>query len=51
MHRSYLMLDPEGRFYQREGSGYVKCVPIVQVGAARALAGVDLDAKTYASRY
>jgi radical S-adenosyl methionine domain-containing protein 2 len=51
MHRSYLMLDPEGRFYQREGSCYVKSAPIVQVGAAHALEGVDFDAKTYVSRY
>tara|TARA_R110000850_G_scaffold8890_1_gene32693 strand:- start:672 stop:1526 length:855 start_codon:yes stop_codon:yes gene_type:complete len=51
MHRSYLMLDPEGRFYQREGSGYVKSAPIVKVGAAHALEGVDFDAKTYVSRY
>lgn len=51
MHRSYLMLDPEGSFYQREGSSYVKSDPIVQVGAAQALHGVEFDAKTYISRY
>ena len=51
MHRSYLMLDPEGRFYQREVSDYLRSPRIVDVGACNALQGVEFDAKTYASRY
>ena len=51
MHRSYLMLDPDGRFYQREGSDYLRSAPIVQVGAASALQGVEFDSKAYSSRY
>lgn len=51
MHRSYLMLDPDGRFYQREGSGYMKSDPVALIGAAHALRGVEFDAKTYMSRY
>ena len=51
MHRSYLMLDPEGSFYQREGSSYQKTPPIAQVGAVGALKGVEFDAETYLSRY
>ncbi|WP_394198562.1 viperin family antiviral radical SAM protein [Litoreibacter albidus] len=51
MHRSYLMLDPDGRFYQREGSSYIRSAPILDVGAATALRSVEFDAKTYSSRY
>jgi radical S-adenosyl methionine domain-containing protein 2 len=51
MHRSYLMLDPDGRFYQRDGSDYLRSESIVQVGAATALQGVEFDTATYASRY
>jgi radical S-adenosyl methionine domain-containing protein 2 len=51
MYRSYLMLDPEGRFYQRDGSDYLRSDPIVEVGAAIALKSVEFDATTYASRY
>ncbi len=51
MHRSYLMLNPEGRFYQRIGSDYLSSEPVVQVGAATALRRVEFDVETYASRY
>ncbi len=51
MHRSYLMLNPEGRFYQRVHSGYLKSKPVVQVGAMTALKEVEFDAPTYLSRY
>lgn len=51
MHRSYLMLDPDGRFYQRDGSDYLRSEPLVEVGAATALRGVEFDAATYAGRY
>lgn len=51
MHRSYIMLDPDGRFYQRDGSDYMRSASILDVGAAIALRSVEFDAKTYASRY
>jgi radical S-adenosyl methionine domain-containing protein 2 len=51
MHRSYIMLDPDGRFYQREGSDYLRSAPILDVGAATALQSVEFDAETYTSRY
>tara|TARA_R110002126_G_scaffold185206_1_gene333715 strand:- start:194 stop:1048 length:855 start_codon:yes stop_codon:yes gene_type:complete len=51
MHRSYIMLDPDGRFYQREGSDYLRSAPILDVGAATALQSVEFDAETYSSRY
>jgi radical S-adenosyl methionine domain-containing protein 2 len=51
MHRSYIMLDPDGCFYQREGSGYLRSAPILDVGAATALQSVEFDAETYFSRY
>ena len=51
MHRSYIMLDPDGRFYQREGSDYLRSAPILEVGAAIALQSVEFDAETYFNRY
>lgn len=51
MHRSYIMLDPDGRFYQRKGSDYLRSAYILDVGAATALQTVEFDAKTYLSRY
>lgn len=51
MHRSYIMLDPDGRFYQREVSGYLRSAPILDVGAATALQSVEFDAEIYSSRY
>lgn len=51
MHRSYIMLDPDGRFYQREGSDYLRSAPILDEGAATALQSVEFDTETYFSRY
>jgi radical S-adenosyl methionine domain-containing protein 2 len=51
MHRSYIMLNPDGCFYQREGSGYLDSAPILDVGAATALQSIEFDAETYFSRY
>ena len=51
MHRSYLMLNPEGRFYQREGSSFMQSEPVLQDGAAVALRDMEFDAETYLSRY
>ncbi len=51
MHRSYLMLDPQGCFYQRDGSGYVKSAAVFEVGAAQALRSVEFDAEAFLARY
>lgn len=51
MHRSYLMMNPEGRFYQREGSSYVYGGSVIEGGALAALAGVEFDAPAYLGRY
>lgn len=51
MHRSYLMINPKGRFYQRNGDGYVYGKAIQEVGAANALGGVEFNIQTYAKRY
>lgn len=51
MHRSYIMLDPDGRFYQRQGSHYLRSAPVLEVGAATALQSVEFDAETYLNRY
>ncbi|MGR3198005.1 MAG: viperin family antiviral radical SAM protein [Paracoccus sp. (in: a-proteobacteria)] len=51
MYRSYIMLDPDGRSYQREGSGYLRSAPILDLGAATALQSIEFDAETYFSRY
>ena len=51
MHRSYLMIDPAGRFYQREGSEYLRTKPITDLGAELALSGVEFDAACYLRRY
>lgn len=51
MHRSYLMLNPEGRFYQRDGSHFMQSEPVLKDGAALALKSVEFDAKTYLTRY
>lgn len=51
MHYSYLMLDPSGRFYQRNGSGYSFTRPIMDIGIFPALREVKFDTKAYLSRY
>ena len=51
MSRSYLMIDPDGCFYQRDGSNYLRSDPILEVGVFEALRGVEFDAETYAGRY
>ena len=54
MHRSYVMLDPQGCFYQRleqTGSEHLVSQPVVKVGASRALQEIWFDVPTYSSRY
>jgi radical S-adenosyl methionine domain-containing protein 2 len=51
MNRSYLMLDPDCRFYQRYGSSYSRTDNILSVGAMSALRQVHFDYGTYLTRY
>jgi radical S-adenosyl methionine domain-containing protein 2 len=51
MHRSYLMINPDGKFYQRDGSEYVYGPELQAVGAVRALEGVEFDIESYSKRY
>ena len=45
------MLDPEDRFYQREGSDYFRTKPILEVSAMKALENVEFVAEIHTSRY
>lgn len=51
MHRSYLMLDPNGRFYQREESDYDRSPPVVSTCIHDAIQHVEFDVETYLTRY
>lgn len=51
MSRSYLMLDPQTQFYQRNGSDYIISDRVVDVGAEKALRSVEFDSETYLERY
>ena len=53
MTASYLMINPEGCFYQNADSkdGYTISQPILSVGVARAFANIQFDVDTFLSRY
>lgn len=55
MRDSYLMIDPDGRFFQngeREmGRGYTYSLPILEVGAAKAFRAISFDAGRFYDRY
>nr|WP_067297728.1 viperin family antiviral radical SAM protein [Marinobacterium profundum] len=53
MRQSYLMIDPEGRFYQNDeaGKGYILSSPIRQVGVESALTQIPFDPEAFARRY
>lgn len=50
---SYLMIDPLGRFYQRQsvGNKNIYSAPIIMVGAERALQQVTFDQSKFDQRY
>lgn len=53
MTESYLMIDPQGRFYQNKFglSGYQYSDNINKVGAARALEQISFNIRTFTDRY
>ncbi len=55
MRDSYLMVDPDGRFFQnggREmGHGYTYSQPILEMGAAKAFRAISFDAGRFYARY
>lgn len=50
---TYLMINPQGRFYQNSGpeNGHILSDPILSVGAARALSQIPFDTQAFARRY
>ncbi|MDR3414325.1 MAG: viperin family antiviral radical SAM protein [Formivibrio sp.] len=55
MRDSYLMVDPNGRFFQngQQGTseGYIYSRPILEAGAAEAFAGISFDPDQFFARY
>jgi radical S-adenosyl methionine domain-containing protein 2 len=55
MRKSYLMVDPYGRFFQNgqheTGQGYIYSQPILEVGAARAFGAIEFDPSKFCARY
>jgi radical S-adenosyl methionine domain-containing protein 2 len=53
MKRSYIMIDPLGRFFQNGGQqlGYTYSAPINDVGAATAFQDIAFYADRFAERY
>ncbi|MAM85688.1 MAG: radical SAM protein [unclassified Hahellaceae] len=53
MQESYIMVDPQGRFFQNSpcSVGYQYSEPILEVGAERAFSQVAFNCSRFASRY
>ena len=56
MTESYLMVDPQGRFFQNQtnvkaGDSYNYSSPILQVGAGAAFRQIDFDVAKFIGRY
>ncbi|KPF45978.1 radical SAM protein [beta proteobacterium AAP121] len=55
MTESYLMIDPQGRFFQNEpatnGRGYMYSQPILEVGVAKAFNQIAFNPQRFAARY
>jgi radical S-adenosyl methionine domain-containing protein 2 len=53
MQESYIMVDPQGRFFQNSpcSAGYQYSEPILEVGAEKAFSQVNFDLKKFSSRY
>ncbi len=50
MLESYLMIDPNGRFYQNTGNSYIFSRPILEVGLKNALSDITYDPIKYIQR-
>jgi len=53
MQESYIMVDPQGRFFQNSpcSAGYEYSQPILEVGAEKAFEQVNFDIERFLSRY
>jgi radical S-adenosyl methionine domain-containing protein 2 len=53
MQESYIMVDPQGRFFQNSpcSAGYQYSEPILDVGAEKAFSQVNFDIDKFCSRY
>lgn len=53
MHESYIMVDPQGRFFQNSpcSAGYQYSQPILEVGADKAFEQVNFNPERFLSRY
>ena len=53
MVESYIMVDPQGRFFQNSpcSAGYEYSQPILGVGAEKAFSQVNFDVDKFSSRY
>jgi radical S-adenosyl methionine domain-containing protein 2 len=53
MTQSYLMIDPEGRFFQNGGEGgkYIYSEPVYRAGIRSALGQIPFEIKKYNGRY
>ncbi|MEQ6886474.1 viperin family antiviral radical SAM protein [Salicola sp. Rm-C-2C1-2] len=53
MVESYLMLDPQGRFFQNSpcSAGYEYSQPVLEVGAEKAFKQISFNASRFCSRY
>ncbi len=52
MHRSYIMVDPFGRFYQNgQQGGYAYSDPIPDIGVSHAFKQIPFSAEGFAGRY
>jgi radical S-adenosyl methionine domain-containing protein 2 len=53
MQESYIMVDPQGRFFQNSpcSAGYQYSQPILEVGAEKAFEQVNFNLERFLSRY
>ncbi|RUO45946.1 viperin family antiviral radical SAM protein [Pseudidiomarina donghaiensis] len=53
MWQSYLMINPQGQFYQNVSptSGHIQSKPILQIGVHQALSQIPFDMRAFAKRY
>jgi len=53
MRESYIMIDPDGRFFQNSSThrGYRYSLPILDIGAAAAFGHIQLSPTRYLQRY
>ena len=53
MQESYIMVDPQGRFFQNSPvfAGYQYSQPILEVGAEKAFEQVNFNPERFLSRY